>query len=152
MRPHALQAIEGVQALLMQTVLPEMPGPYEQSQVTAAVGLLAMAAVELDTLVEDLVAERQRLDVLLGEARTALGPLRDAGPLIQRIESAVGDEPGLRLSSLLAAVEGRRALLGEVLARCEGGSEAAHARLRSRIYVEMRRRAEREQRVGIFAR
>ncbi|MDO8615663.1 MAG: hypothetical protein Q7T33_07995 [Dehalococcoidia bacterium] len=125
MRPNALEALRGVQAALMESIVPELSTMYAQDVSQVLQMLIESLAGEWDSAADDLVRDNRRLVELLSQARGALQPLAasngDIGPLVQQLDEtlAAKADDSLRLSSLTARNNALRGALEQVLVRIE---------------------------------
>ena len=125
MRPNAVESLRGIQAALMQSIVPELQTAFAQDVAQVTQMLIESLVNEWDTAVENLHKDNQAIAGLLSRFGDALNPLAGrndgAGALVKEIDAVLGD-PGdgsLAVSRLTERNDRLRDVLERVLTLCE---------------------------------
>ncbi len=148
MKPNAIESLLGLQAALIETIVPELQTMFAQDTANVLQMLIESVAGEWDTAAEDARRDNTTMVTLLGLARDAIGSLpernEELASLVSEIRETLAEpEPG---SIVLSALGARRTRLSGVLERtvCALEDRAADAEfaallpVRTAIYDHLR--------------
>jgi hypothetical protein len=117
MRPYPEEVLQGIQAVVMTHALPEAQTDYTRAELSFSLLLLGIVAGRLDSAVEALVNECQKMRRLLVEARDALSRCDD--PEAQALAASLAgvetpETASLKLSEQRKEYERLRGELGRL--------------------------------------
>jgi hypothetical protein len=123
MRPHGLEAIQGIQQALMTQVLPEVQSSFAQSQLLYITLLLNALARYWDDGVQNLVDNHREMREIFAQAADAVNTM----PPDAELQSLAADlraestraTPSLRMTALLEEDDRLRGLLARLTPLCD---------------------------------
>lgn len=126
MKPTGLEMLRGVQALLVEQVLPALSAPHLRGQVGMAIGMIAAAAAELDDAPALYPEERARARAMARRALPLVQARSPDEPLLRDL-AALADEHEAASPQRVTVLEAESArlldLLDRLIAFCDGRNE-----------------------------
>jgi hypothetical protein len=144
MKPDPSTVLDGVSAMLIVDVIPNIATSYGQQAVAGCATLLAAAREEIDRGVARRVDENRALRRLFEEARPAVADLELAAALADAAES---QDASLLVTDLDLANRALRALLLRLHVYVEERPDEAARRVEAAIWKELRASTERRRSV-----
>lgn len=149
MRPNAVESLRGLQAALMQNILPELQTLFAQDVAQVSQMLIESLVAEWDGAADHLHRDNQALADLLARAQGALGPAVESNEQVSAVVHNIGDvlalppEGSLAISKLTERNNALRAVLEQTLEVvedlvCQPGADAL-LDLRRDIYNHLRK-------------
>ncbi len=149
MRPNAVESLRGLQAALMQNILPELQTLFAQDVAQVSQMLIESLVAEWDSAAEHLHRDNQVLAELLARAQEALSRAAESNEEVSGVVDNIRDVLGLppedslaisklteRNNALKAALERALEVLEDLVCQPGGGSLLA---LRRDIYNHLRK-------------
>jgi hypothetical protein len=121
MRPNAVESLRGLQAALMQNILPELQTLFAQDVAQVSQMLIESLVAEWDSAADHLYRDNEVLTDLLRRAQQALGPVAESNEDVSAIVHNIGEvlalppEGSLAISRLTERNNALRAVLERTL-------------------------------------
>lgn len=141
MRPTAAESLRAIQTAVAEQLTPELSSLFAIEASTAISMLCESLAAEADTLVEDLLADNDRLRKVLSAARDALQRNGIAASLVSHIDGVLHEDGDRRLAVSILSEDNDRLseALAQLLELIEEREDESLSQVRRAAYLHLRR-------------